>query len=95
MQVKTVTLYVCPTPGCPDYYGDGSTADLANQYTGSKVENKGAEPLHTGPDGRTLPRGIKHTRANCPTCRAKGLSVERALCTTTVLVPRPETPAAA
>jgi hypothetical protein len=93
--VKQIRVWVCPTPGCPDFYGDGSRADLTASYTGSKVENKHAEPLHTGPDGETLPRGIKHTRAQSPTCRTQGRLVERVLCATTVFVPLPPEPSAA
>lgn len=87
-QIKKVSLWVCPTPGCPDFYGDGRDVDLGTQLTGSKTENKHSEPIHRGPDGQDLPRGFKHTCAQCPTCRAAGRPPsERVLCTTTVLVP--------
>lgn len=81
-------LYVCPTPGCGDYYGSSQMPDLGAEFTGPKCEDRGALEARTGSPYR-------HSRAACPSCRLRGVAVERALVRVAVPVPAnaPPTPA--
>lgn len=63
---KRIHVYVCPTPGCPDYYGSGNTPKLEEEIVGQYGAN--FEPK---------PKEDWHSRAQCPTCRASGKKVER------------------
>jgi hypothetical protein len=63
---KRVAVYVCPTPGCPDYYGTGGMPALEERIVGQRGQN--FEPR---------PESQWHSRAECPTCRAGGKKVER------------------
>jgi hypothetical protein len=84
---KKITVYVCPTPGCPDYFGSSTMGDLSQEFTGPMVENRAKLTEETGSP-------YKHSRAECPTCRIKGIKVERVPLTTTLKVPAvgPPTP---
>jgi hypothetical protein len=68
-----VELWICPTEGCDNHYASSSQRgiDLGKSMTGEKVENRFAFASKHGGDG------TKHSRANCPDCRARGLDVER------------------
>ncbi len=85
--MKTIHVYVCPTPGCPDFFGSTTMGALHHQFTGPMTENKPALLASTGSTAR-------HTRAACPTCRIRGVHVERVLVTTRISVPTtgPATP---
>lgn len=89
-----VQLYICPTPGCDNYYGSsGMPADLEDRHTGPKTEDRHQVPLK---DSRVGVAGMRHSRAECPTCRVQGKYVDRVL--VTVDAPKPsavETAAAA
>jgi hypothetical protein len=67
-----VQLYICPTPGCPSYYGHDNMPDLAGSMTGPKTEDREALRQATGSPWR-------HNRAACPTCRLRGVEVDRVL----------------
>jgi hypothetical protein len=77
---KVVELYVCPTPDCPDYYGVPGMPNLHQEFTGPKIEDRAALELSTGYQ-------VRHTRAECPTCRGRGRQVERVLVRAAVEVP--------
>lgn len=78
---KTITVYICPTPECGDYYGSNGMGDLSKEFTGPKVEDKGKLEQETGSPYR-------HSRAECPTCRTeRQIHVERIPITVTVAVP--------
>lgn len=63
---KRIAVYVCPTEGCPDYFGSGGMPVLEDAVVGQSTAN--FEPR---------PKAEWHSRASCPTCRASGKSVER------------------
>lgn len=80
-----VKLYVCPTEGCGDYYGHNGvdldkpaharTEDrhaIAKELGGSIIVSEGGFETAEHPVSR-------HMRSACPTCRARGISVEREL----------------
>lgn len=73
-------VYICPTPGCPEYYGVAGMGDLHKSFVGPKVENRGALKDSSG-------HADKHSRAACPTCRMNGVEVERQRVTVTVFRP--------
>jgi hypothetical protein len=77
---KRIEVYVCPTPDCPDFYGAAGQNDLHERFTGPKAEDRAALRESTGSSNR-------HSRAQCPTCRQRGIQVERVLVGATVLVP--------
>lgn len=85
---KTIHVYVCPTPGCDNYYGSTDMGDLGSQFTGPKTEDKFALQATTGSTAR-------HTRAACPFCRVRGRHVERVRMSLQIAVPTtgPATPA--
>jgi hypothetical protein len=63
-----IELYVCPTSGCGSYYGTDGMPDLT-------VKNQ-----HThGINFEVIPQDQWHSRAECPSCRARGERVERQL----------------
>lgn len=68
--VKTIEVYVCPTEGCGDYYGTAGMPDLHTRFTGPKSEDQPVLEITSGSPYR-------HTRAECPSCRARGRRVER------------------
>ena len=74
-----VAVYVCPTPGCGNYYGASTMGDLGKQFTGPKVEDRAGLARATGSE-------MRHTRAECPDCRQRGLAVERKLVERTIQV---------
>lgn len=88
-RLKTVELYICPTQGCPNFYGTSTMPDLAEQFTGPKTED--ATTLERGPHGSRY----KHNRAECPDCRQRGEPVQRVRIRAQVKVPveGPPTPA--
>lgn len=69
--IKTITVYVCPTPGCPDYFGSSGMPKLEDKLTGVYTEIRHSVQVEG------LPPGMKHNRANCPTCRQAGRDVDR------------------
>lgn len=85
---KEIDVYICPTPGCPSYFGHDGMQNLGGYYTGPKVDDKAALKETTGSPYR-------HTRAACPVCRAGGKEVERVRVRVRVDVPTsgPRTPA--
>lgn len=78
-----VSLYVCPTPGCGNFYGSKSMPDLAAAKVEPPVDNKAAW-LESHPGDP-----VKFMRAECPDCRQRGHRVERVLYTQTIVVPVP------
>lgn len=82
--VVTISAYVCPTPGCGNYFGSCTMPDLTKEYSGPKTENRHQVPAAQSPVGI---EGVRHTRAACPDCRGRGLDVERRLVTVNVRVP--------
>jgi hypothetical protein len=80
---KVVTLYVCPTPDCPDYYGSTYMPELEKLWTGPKAEDRHQEGISVH---EHAPPGMRHTRAECPTCRRGGRYVERVRRSVTILV---------
>jgi hypothetical protein len=77
-----IHVYVCPTPGCQDYYGSGDMGDLAASRQG-----------HRGGNFEHRPLPVHHTRADCPTCRALGLGrVERVRVAVNIDRPQPVKP---
>lgn len=91
-QTKRVRFYVCPTPGCPDYFGSSSMQDLQTEWTGVKIEDRHQTGISVYEDA---PMGMRHPRAECPTCRLGGNHVMRLLAEAVVVVPPPELPPAA
>lgn len=87
MPTVTIQVYVCPTKGCGNYYGTKSieSLDLHNQFTRPRVEDRAAYEQAHGTQYR-------HTRAECPDCRQRGVKVERALVFIEVNLPDDNTP---
>lgn len=68
-----IRIYVCPTPGCGNYYGSKSMTDrpLSEELRQGRVEDK---------EMWSTDRILKGSRADCPDCAAHGLgNVERQL----------------
>lgn len=89
-QKALVGFYLCPTPGCGNYYGSSSMVDLSKEVALGRPEDH----VPANNPGRIA----RHTRAECPDCRARGQRVERVLVATHVALPgpvaSPEIPAA-
>jgi hypothetical protein len=77
-----VRVYVCPTPGCGNFFGGSDVGDLASEFTGVRAEDRGDYARKHGSPWR-------HTRAACPDCRARGASVERVSVVVSVPLPDP------
>lgn len=70
--VKTVEVYVCPMPGCPDYFGSTSMPKL------EEVMNLKSDMTHTASyNPAKADEDVTHSRSECPTCRRGGKQVER------------------
>lgn len=70
-------VYVCPSPGCGDYFGhSGIAPDLSSHPTGPKTEDRHQV---TKDASRVGVAGKRHSRAECPSCRERGIFVERQL----------------
>lgn len=84
---KKINVYVCPTPNCGNYYGVAGMPNLSREFTGPKVEDRAHLEEATGSQ-------MRHTRAECPDCRANGIFVERVLVAMIAVVPQigPSTP---
>lgn len=82
MQVR---IYVCPIPGCGNYYGTDNMPDLHGVFTGPRTEDIAGHAERTG-------SRYKHTRAECPACRLRGQRVERELVVLEVPEPASVTP---
>lgn len=63
-----VSVWVCPTPGCENYYAASGAVgtDLHRTLTGDR-----------GMNGEHNPPQRHHTRATCPDCWDRGERVER------------------
>lgn len=62
-----VTVYVCPTPGCENYFASHKAGkDLHLRLQGDR-----------GMNGEFNPEHRHHTRASCPDCWDRGERVER------------------
>jgi hypothetical protein len=74
-----ITVHICPTEGCGNYFGSSSTPhDLTGELRMGRPEDRTKE-------GRRL---IKGTRSDCPICTVRlGKRVERVPITTRVIVP--------
>jgi hypothetical protein len=85
--VKKISVYVCPSEDCTNYFGASGMPDLSQQWTGPKIEDRAALEASSG-------SGVRHTRAACPDCRARGHEVERRLMVVNIAIPTkgPETP---
>lgn len=83
---KVVRVYVCPTPGCGNYYGSSGMPDLSQEFSGPKVEDKAAYERSHGSQYRC-------SRAECPDCRLKGNPVQRVPLDVAVMVPTEGPPA--
>lgn len=71
-----IEVYLCPTPGCGSYYGASNTPDLTKELTGPKTEDRHqiiASASRVGVAGK------RHSRAECPDCRLRGVHVDRVL----------------
>jgi hypothetical protein len=78
---KRVEVYVCPTPGCGNFYGSSDMPALEAEFTGPKTEDGSALEMKTG-------SRFRHSRAECPDCRLKGLGrVVRVRRAVTIQVP--------
>jgi hypothetical protein len=88
LEITSVTMWVCPTPNCGNFYGSSHDADLTAQFTGPKVENRGELEAVTGSPH-------KHNRAECPDCRQRGIKAQRVPTVVRVTLPAhpPPTPA--
>lgn len=73
-----IQVYVCPTDGCMNYYGTSDMPDLTEEYTGPKTENRSQVPAD---QSRVGIAGARHSRAECPDCRQRGVYVDRELLT--------------
>lgn len=76
---KTIEVYVCPRAECPDYYGAVNMPKLEEEFTGAKLEDQSAMRLAKG-------TGLRHNRAECPTCRARGVETQRVRVKVTAVV---------
>jgi len=56
-----ITVWCCPTPGCPDYYGATGGERLDEQFSGARVENRAEMRDKTG-------SGFTKSRADCGSC---------------------------
>lgn len=74
VKVVDTVIWVCPSPGCADYYAAGGSGDLTSKHTGVKVEDKHLYPASTSRVGEV---GMRHNRAECPSCRLRGVHVDR------------------
>jgi hypothetical protein len=77
-------LWICPTDDCANYYGASGQEglDLTTQMTGVKTEDR---PQFASVHGTPW----RHSRAQCPDCRARGLKVDRVLVSVRIGKPRP------
>lgn len=66
MEIK---IYVCPTEGCPDYVGYGGMPPLE----GPSAAGRGGNQVARGQNFENRSESAHHTRADCPTCRQRGL----------------------
>lgn len=84
---KEIQVYICPTPGCGDYYGSGNMPDLGTSWNGPKLEDQGVKELREG-------SRYTNNRQSCPSCRLRGVDVQRVLMALAVDVPTegPPTP---
>lgn len=84
-----IEVYACPTLYCPNYYGATNMPDLGSRFTSVMTEERHREPGDPcrGPEPDGIPPGERHTRAECPDCRALGVYVERVRVAGFVLVP--------
>lgn len=71
-QTVPIRVYVCPTPGCGNYFGASGMPDLTTAMTGVRTENRHEYEQAHGTKWR-------HNRAECPDCRANGKEVQRKL----------------
>lgn len=78
-ETKEIPVWVCPTEGCTDLFPAGDV-DFQKAMTGPKVEDRAALKKSTGSPER-------HSRAQCPSCRARGLHIERIRTTAVVTIP--------
>lgn len=87
MPKVNIQVYVCPTPGCGNYYGTKSIEqlNLRDQFTGPRIEDRATHVQSHGTEYR-------HSRAECPDCRQRGVKVERALVFMEVELPDDNTP---
>lgn len=81
-----IKIWVCPTEGCGNYFGSSSTGDL-NVPAPPRTEDR-------APIAKEMGRPYRHTRANCPDCRRRGVDAERVPTTLNIEVPA-ATPVAA
>lgn len=79
-----IEVYVCPTPGCGNYYGAKGMPVLEDHHTGPKTEDRHQIPAA---DSRVGVMGMRHNRAECPDCRIRGTYVQRQRVTVAVEVP--------
>jgi hypothetical protein len=79
---KHVEVWVCPTVDCGNYFAASGLAgrNLNTEKAQARAEDRYDYKLKYG-------RDFKHTRANCPDCRQRGLDVERQLVMLMALVP--------
>lgn len=66
-----IEVWVCPTPGCGDYYGAAGAGDL------SQSRNLVSDMKHTVKSDPFAHPEVVSTRATCQACRARGVDVER------------------
>jgi len=69
-----IEVYICPTPGCGDYYGAAGMGDL-----GAK-ENLISDMCHTVKSDPFAHPEVVSTRDMCQSCRSRGVDSHRVLC---------------
>lgn len=79
-----IEVYACPTDGCPDYYGTTGMKPLENLHTGPKTEDRHQVSVKAS---RVGVAGRRHSRAECPSCRSRGVYVDRIRVRTTIQLP--------
>ena len=74
---KNIVIYVCPTEGCPNYYG-------APDFRADRADIGRMQHHRSQNDGRQV---ASHSRTECPFCREKGSHVQRVPHIVTEMVP--------
>jgi hypothetical protein len=77
---KVVSLYVCPSPECGNYYGASSMGDL------SAAENRRSSLQNLAEEDPSNWGAVKSHRDECPDCRARDVTTHRELVAVTVPV---------
>ena len=82
--IRGIAFYACPTPGCGNYFGHNDMGELEKAHTGPKTEDR---HQISAEDSRVGEAGMRHSRAECPACRTKGIYVDRVRVYAIIIVP--------